>query len=216
MSSRGRLWGLILGLGFLAPARVEGDVCKLKLEPRLESYVAGELIRVQVPKECWQKAEEGELLLRLPGLRIKAVRLTASQNQLPGPLQLTVPHLPGVRAWLELRVGSSGREWIAARSHEFFIAPINHGPVAAVVQHQGEWWLAPTPEPEVSAVPTVQGVQQPVSSKNLPLVSFSRENTGAPQRHCALKLLSRKTKDNLQRPPDLPSWPRQVSLPLLE
>jgi hypothetical protein len=50
---------LILGLGFLAPARVEGDVCKLKLEPRLESYVAGELIRVQVPKECWQKAEEG-------------------------------------------------------------------------------------------------------------------------------------------------------------
>ncbi|GBC80161.1 hypothetical protein HRbin09_01395 [bacterium HR09] len=195
---------------------MEGDVCKLKLEPRLESYVAGELIRVQVPKECWQKAEEGELLLRLPGLRIKAVRLTALQNQLPGPLQLTVPHLPGVRAWFELRVGSSGREWIAARSQEFFIAPINHGPVAAVAQHQGEWWLTPAPQPEVSAVPTVQRMQQPVNSKSLPLASFSTESTGAPQRHCALKLLSGRTKDNLQKPPDLPSWPRQVSLPLLE
>lgn len=195
---------------------MEGDVCELKLEPRLGSYAAGEPIRVLVPRECWKEAEEGELLLRLPELKIKAVRLTASQNQFPGPLQLTVPHLPGVRAWFELRVGSSGREWMAARSQEFFIAPINHGPVAAVVQQQGEWWLAPAPQPEVSAGPTVQGVQQPVNSKSLPLASFSRESTGAPQRHCALKLLSRKTKDNLQKPPDLPSWPRQVSLPLLE
>lgn len=207
---------LLFLLCSLAPAWARERLQELKLDPHAASFAPGESVRISVPEACWEGAEEGELLLRLPDLHVKAVRLTASQSAPSGLLRFTMPHLPGVRAWFELRVGSGGREWIAARSREFLITPSYQWPITNLVRYQGEWWLTFLSFPDVNSEPGAHGVQDSVVHTENLAASFFRENTETLHRGPGLLAASEKPKIRRPASPQLPFWHRQVALPLLE
>lgn len=127
---------LLLAQGAQATTRVQ-----LAVFPHEAAYPAGTELRVVIPRQALAEAEEFELLLRAPGLKVELVRLTPSLEATPTTLTLRVPHLPWCTAHLELRVGRGGREDTAARSHTFTIVPQTTMPLVTLTHRSGEWWV---------------------------------------------------------------------------
>ncbi|MFN3412744.1 MAG: hypothetical protein ACK42L_01625 [Thermoanaerobaculum sp.] len=216
MSRQGQSLVVFLALAVVTPAWGRGELRELHLEPRMLSYLPGEQLRVKVPEECFWEAEEGELLLQLSGLKVAEVRLTPSQATPRGVLAVTIPHFPGAVAWFELRVGSGGREWIAARSPRFLIVPSAQRPVANVVHKRGEWWLSSHPAPHVASEPNAQGLQKSVGNTEPLWATLQKDTTEKPQPGFRLPLALEATPVRTTRLLSLAFCQRQVSLPLLE
>lgn len=194
----------------------EATACELALEPSAPSYPGGHVVRLGATLACWAEAEEGELLLRLPEAHVPTVRLTVSQTAPQGMLVVTIPHLPGVRAWFELRVGSGGREWTAARSREFLISPHPFRPVATLVQRQGEWWPAPGPCWEDGLREGVQAIHEAGSTQPWLVAMGPQENFAAHGGKPPCQAPTRKTTSPQCHQSEMGFRRKQISLPLLE
>ncbi len=207
---------LIFAVLLLGRPVLWGHPHELKLEPAQVAYVAGEEVLISISKESWAGAEEGELLLRLSHLKVNVIRLTASYQKPLGTLKLTLPHLPGARAWLELRVGSGGREWIAARSPEFLILAQKRRPLVTLTWRQGEWWVAPNPAWEKGFEDNVQALRELERPQGL--LAFTRAQEGIPSPALKPSSQARTTKARpTQCSRNNPAfWRGKVKLPLRE
>ncbi len=130
---------------FLAASPLLADSPPLPLRPFAPVYDPGQRLKVVVPHHLLEGAEEFELLLQAPGLKVKVVRLTPSLLPANQVVVVEIPHLPAVQARLLLRAGAAGREWTAAASLPFFIPPTPGKSLPTLVEREGEWWLAASP-----------------------------------------------------------------------
>lgn len=118
---------------------------QLQLIPRQSSFLAGEKVAITIPQSSLKGAEEFELLLQAPGLKVELVRLTPSYFAGNRTVTLKLPNLPGIVGRLVLRAGTGGREWLAATSEEFFIVATHARDIPRLVQRGGEWWFEVSP-----------------------------------------------------------------------
>lgn len=118
---------------------------QLQLIPRQSSLLAGEKVAITIPQSSLKGAEEFELLLQAPGLKVELVRLTPSFLAGNRTVTLKLPNLPGIVGRLVLRAGAGGREWLVATSEEFFIVATHARDIPRLVQRGGEWWFAVCP-----------------------------------------------------------------------
>jgi len=114
---------------------------QLRLYPQQDAYLPGEEVWIELPRSALAGAEEFELLLHLPSLRLRQLRLSPSVAPHQRWLRFTVPHLPWTRACIVLRAGQGGREWEAARSPVFLVLPSTQRGLSGWRWAQGEWWL---------------------------------------------------------------------------
>jgi len=187
----------------------------LEILPAKSTYQPGEKVEVLLRQELLAGAEECELLLKAPGLKVELVRLTPSVFGPTGTLSLLMPHLPGLQARLLLRAGSSGREWTAAVSEEFFIPPKPGSALPLLQKRQGEWWLAPPSGPWEPQGPSLSGWQKGFPAL-LPWL-FGPQESSKPLRPPSSKLALAASGRLLARARVLPRpWQPPVNLPQRE
>lgn len=165
MTGRGPLWGFARVV-FLAASPLLAASPHLTVRPFAPAYDPGQRLEVVVPRHLLAGAEEFELLLQAPGLKVKVVRLTPSLLPANQVVVVEIPHLPAAQARLLLRVGAAGREWTAAATLPFFIRPAPGKSLPTLVEKEGEWWLATSPtreNPFPWAVPGWQAGPSPLA-----------------------------------------------------
>jgi len=187
----------------------------LRLHPQQEAYLPGEEVWIQVPEEALA-AEEFELLLRVPSLTLRQLRLTPSMAAQGRWLRLTVPHLPWTRACIVLRAGEGGREWEAARSPVFLVLPSAQRGLPGWRWAQGEWWLDERPAVNPPAGTRLEAFQQ---GEPLPLplpAPAPRSPQGTVQRRVVPSGLLAKAQRQPYLPGRCPQAGAQINLPLRE
>lgn len=214
MTGRGPVWAFAPAV-LLATLPLLAAPPQLPLRPFATVYDPGQRLEVVVPRHLLAGADEFELLLQAPGLKVKVVRLTPSLLAANPVVTVEVPHLPAVQARLLLRVGAAGREWTAAASLPFFILPAPGKSLPTLVEKEGEWWLTASPTRENPFPSAVPGWQADLSALAPPFVSPKtdqsllrlgshpvRQKDSGPNRpharaneHCALRFFARPQRE---------------------
>jgi len=206
-------WVVVL-LASLGASLAHGQA-GLRLHPQQEAYLPGEEVWIQVPEEALA-AEEFELLLRVPSLTLRQLRLTPSMAPQGRWLRLTVPHLPWTRACIVLRAGQGGREWEAARSPVFLVLPSAQRSLPGWRWAQGEWWLDERPGLSAPFGTLLEAFQQ---GEPLPLplpAPAPRSPQGTVQRRVVPSGVLVKPRRQPYLPGRCPQAGAQINLPLRE